>query len=439
MAVSLPLTAAQIDLDYATFYGNEDVGVVEIYIAVPRDMFEFIKNDNDLWESNIFFRTALIQEDSVVALDEWSIKDKKGAKDDPTHGQKIPEISVLQAPPGQYELALYTFDLNTQKKYSTKEELVVPDYTQDSLMISDIQLGLQMGKTDKKNKFSKYFGYDILPNASQIFQEGHLKIFPFCEIYNLTYDKSSQNTYQIKYSILGHKGNEVKLLKEALKKKPGTSAVEVVYKGLDVSELGSGAYFLRVSCSDVQAKTTTTKTKKFYIIRTKKGKFLSSSENLHEDLEQLSEEELDAIFGPMKYLATNLEKKQYKKSDLQGKKNIINNFWQSRDPDPTTEINEARVHFENRVAMAENTYKSGFRKGWQSDRGRVLIKYGEPSEIERHPSSIDTKPYEIWHYNNLEGGVRFIFLDKTGFGDLELVHSTARNEMRNPDWKNMLR
>ena len=42
--------------------------------------------------------------------------------------------------------------------------------------------------------------------------------------------------------------------------------------------------------------------------------------------------------------------------------------------------------------------------GWKTDRGRIFILYGEPSEIERFPNQMDTKPYEIWHYNDIEGG-----------------------------------
>ena len=45
--------------------------------------------------------------------------------------------------------------------------------------------------------------------------------------------------------------------------------------------------------------------------------------------------------------------------------------------------------------------------GWKTDRGRVYVLYGEPSEIEKFPNQMDQKPYEIWHYNDIEGGVYF--------------------------------
>ncbi|HSD62676.1 MAG TPA: GWxTD domain-containing protein, partial [Ignavibacteriaceae bacterium] len=91
-----------------------------------------------------------------------------------------------------------------------------------------------------------------------------------------------------------------------------------------------------------------------------------------------------------------------------------------------------------RVEKANKLYTNIQRKGWKTDRGRVLLLYGDPSEIERYPNQVDTKPYEIWHYNDLEGGVIFIFADLTGFSDYQLVHSTKRGEIQDVDWQNRI-
>lgn len=85
--------------------------------------------------------------------------------------------------------------------------------------------------------------------------------------------------------------------------------------------------------------------------------------------------------------------------------------------------------------MANTRYSTTFKQGWRTDRGRVLLLYGRPDEIERNPSSIDTKPYETWFYYSLDGGVKFIFGDVSGFGEYELMHSTHRNEIQDPNWR----
>ena len=79
--------------------------------------------------------------------------------------------------------------------------------------------------------------------------------------------------------------------------------------------------------------------------------------------------------------------------------------------------------------------------GWKTARGRVLIQYGYPDEIQRQPFSIDTKPYMMWEYigrNNipLQFGSRaeFVFVDKQGGGNYILVHSNVRGETSETDW-----
>jgi GWxTD domain-containing protein len=110
-------------------------------------------------------------------------------------------------------------------------------------------------------------------------------------------------------------------------------------------------------------------------------------------------------------------------------------FWKIRDRDPSTALNEFKqTYFEN-IALADTRFSTSIKLGWRTDRGRVLLLYGRPDEIERNPSSIDTKPYETWFYYSLDGGVQFIFGDVSGFGEYELMHSTHRNEIHDPNWR----
>ena len=88
--------------------------------------------------------------------------------------------------------------------------------------------------------------------------------------------------------------------------------------------------------------------------------------------------------------------------------------------------------------MANERYRAIGRDGWRTDRGRIYIIYGEPDEIQRFPNSSDNKPYEIWNYNQIEGGVEFIFIDLSGFSEYTLVHSTKRGEIQDPSWQQLL-
>jgi len=69
----------------------------------------------------------------------------------------------------------------------------------------------------------------------------------------------------------------------------------------------------------------------------------------------------------------------------------------------------------------------------------VFIVYGPPDEYDRHPSEVDSKPYEVWYYHGIQGGVEFVFVDRTGFQEYILVHSTHRNELRDDAWRSQIR
>ena len=96
--------------------------------------------------------------------------------------------------------------------------------------------------------------------------------------------------------------------------------------------------------------------------------------------------------------------------------------------------NPTRDHYYERIKFASNMYGSAmYPRGWDSDRGRVLLQFGKPDGIDRHPNEHNRKPYEIWHYSSL--GYSFVFVDRTQTGTYQLVHSTAPNEISEPDWE----
>lgn len=148
----------------------------------------------------------------------------------------------------------------------------------------------------------------------------------------------------------------------------------------------------------------------------------------------MSSEELKEEFNSAAYIATSDEKNIFKNLDAQGKQIFLIEFWKKRDTTPETPQNEFRDNYLKLVNTANKEF-SGFKKGWQTDQGRVLLVYGVPDEIERIPLSMEAKAHQVWKYFSIQGGVIFVFVDKQGFGQLELVHSTARGELNDSEWE----
>lgn len=89
-------------------------------------------------------------------------------------------------------------------------------------------------------------------------------------------------------------------------------------------------------------------------------------------------------------------------------------------------------------------FKCGKQKGYYSDRGRVYLQYGAPSQRSMQPNEPNAYPYEIWQYyrtTDASTGAffsnrKFVFVNKM-LGDecYMLIHSDMRGELNNPRWQ----
>jgi GWxTD domain-containing protein len=95
-----------------------------------------------------------------------------------------------------------------------------------------------------------------------------------------------------------------------------------------------------------------------------------------------------------------------------------NKFWAARDPDKSTDENEALAQHLARVQYVVRQFAQ-FGPGWRSDRGRVYIRYGAPDQIDTAMDQRAQGEYEIWRYYTLNRN--FVFFDMFGVGDYKLV------------------
>lgn len=154
-----------------------------------------------------------------------------------------------------------------------------------------------------------------------------------------------------------------------------------------------------------------------------------------QDLASWADREVPDIIEP-----TEREAFQKLRNDVE-REQFIEAFWLRRDPTPGTAANEFRDEYFRRVALANQrfTTKSG-TPGSQTDRGRVLIRYGEPSEIETHAQGGTsfrgafrgtTFPFDRWRYRFLQGignNVILEFVDVAGDGSFQLTYDPSEAE-----------
>jgi hypothetical protein len=80
-------------------------------------------------------------------------------------------------------------------------------------------------------------------------------------------------------------------------------------------------------------------------------------------------------------------------------------------------------------------------KGYETDRGRVYLKYGPPNTMMDRLNEMDTYPYTIWHYYRAGKytNKRFVFYQPDLVTNcFPLLHSEVPGEIKNPQWNQIL-
>jgi len=103
------------------------------------------------------------------------------------------------------------------------------------------------------------------------------------------------------------------------------------------------------------------------------------------------------------------------------KEELFREFWKHRDPTPDTEENEIKDEFYRRIDFCNQNFTVFMldKEGWETDRGKIFLKYGEPSQVEKHESDLNRPAIEVWYFEKLQQ--RFIFADRSGMGDYQLI------------------
>ncbi len=128
---------------------------------------------------------------------------------------------------------------------------------------------------------------------------------------------------------------------------------------------------------------------------------------------------LSQAIDQLSYIARGTEMQEFRRASSDSeRRDLLEDFWEKRDPTPSTIRNEAMEEHYYRIDYSNQNFGQQI-PGWQSDRGHVFVLHGHPDEVRRQTFSYNTKPWEVWYFFQI--GRQFMFVDKTGFGDYELV------------------
>jgi len=428
-----------INANYASFYDTDSTAFVQVYLSLYQGNLSYQPDKDSLFVASFSTTLTVMQDEEIIKDISHSYRNSTRDTSRISHFNHFVDVFSIELPYGNYKAVLQMIDNTSLQKgeYVLELKTIQP---QDTVFLSDIEFCESIKPDTAKTMFYKN-GLQVVPNPGSIYDILRPMLYYYIELNNLSFSPNEKRYYDFEYVITNAEGDTVKQKKKLQKFIKGPTLVEV--GGMNVMSLPSDIYFLTATVKDRHSQKQSSVRRKFMVYKPKKKGERQQQQNqlpaIAEVYGTFTEQDLEEEFAAAKYLATRKEREIFKNlHKAEPMKKFLTDFWRRRDRIGNVADGENRREFLKRLSYVNQHFSRLRKQGWKTDRGRVYITYGPPDEYERHTSSMGMLPYVIWHYHNLEGGAIFVFVDREGFGEYELVHSTYRKELQNPNWKNMI-
>ena len=371
-------------------------GRIDIYVQIPYPEINFVK-EGDHYTGRFEISASVLSQENQQLWQKSQLVELHVTDFSQTNSNQYFSLKQFSTDiaPGKYDVHLQVADKESKKIESVKKTIMVRDFGNDTLALSDVMFVRRMTiEGTRKN---------IVPNLSGVIGKEHTKLYLFFEIYNHTQIDSVQFTCKF---VNSKREIAAQRAKSELLTDTRTQMIWLI----DTLSIDPGKYILLVEASG-KSKVDSSKlcyasVSRICMVRVKDMPLIIA--------------DLNKAIDQLQYIARGSEISYIKEAPTPDEKQKrFLEFWTKRNPDLKAPNNELMEEYYSRVEYANRNY-TGFMEGWRTDRGMVLIRFGPPQNIERHPFDSNNKPYEIWFYYNQNR--EFIFVDETGFGDYRLLN-----------------
>lgn len=432
----IPNSQFILNFDYARFRNSDTSGYVEFYYAFYPRLISYQKCDTQYCGAVI--AEAIIRKKmtgEIVVNARTSIPLRIRDTSDVSMSYKFVNQAGYVLPFGDYQVSVIARDSLVPDRCDSLNLPIDVKAFPPTEICSDIELcSAVKASTAKGDPYYKN-SLEVVPNPTLVFGvASHPMLFYYLELYNLNPTKD----YEVRAQVLNLEGA---VLKETAKTHRYAASNVVEAGNIHVTSIYSGKYRICIVIRDTSGAEVARSQKTFFLYNPhiKQPQFAASSIKARE-FAGLTADELEAEFRKAQYVASDEQIKTFSHiTSAEGRREFLARFWSDVEAGRSTaSMGILRSEYLARLQVADERFRLLTRAGWKTDRGRVYVLYGEPDEIQRYPSSQNTKPYETWLYRQLENGVEFDFIDRTGFGDYVLVNSTKRGEIQDDQWGRQL-
>jgi GWxTD domain-containing protein len=367
----------------------------KIYIGFSNDVIQFVKESPTSYHASYELVLAVMDKKENQIDSKMFTNDLVVSSFKETNSRAITNRMdyFFDLPEGKFKLTIELTDQDTRKVLHREKLINIRPFSLDNLAISDIIFSENV--TDNLT--------NMVPALMNNFTDPNSNYGTYFEIYPVWLSDSLAIEYRITTGI----EKTILFQKESLFVQKKVIPYIIILK--DELKL-NGRYDLNITVWQKHLKNNTTE------------KFSTSWHSVQvQNTEIQPIADIQQSISPLKTLLSTKDWNFLEQVNDSLKQNWVADYWKQRDPIPATEENELKNEFYKRVdfANANFTVNAADKYGWETDRGRIYIKYGAPTDVEQHVTELNIPPYEIWYYAPIER--RFVFRDRLGFGDYELL------------------
>jgi len=427
---------------FCTFNQPQQGPYIETYLTVVGSSANFKMNLNNLYQSKIEVQWVLKQEEKIIYFDKYNLmspelQNAKDPKPNFVDLQRIPAVN------GTYMLELKIADKNSQDSGFISKQKITINYPVENISISDIELLESYTKSSSESKLSKG-GYDLVPYISDFYPETMESIKFYCEIYN-TKLLLGDEQFLVRYAIVNDNNKQV-INDLAVAKKMITAQVNVLLGELPLNQVNSGNYTLNVEVRNKSNEVMARKSVFFQRSYKAVVKVIEPDDDFTLfDVENTfvapmaNRDSLKEYISSLYPISGNMDRKiaetQLAIADVKSMQQYLYYFWSRQD-----KMNPEKrwLEYKAEVDKVNESYGTKIRKGYDTERGRVYLRYGNPNTIELGENHPNTFPYEIWHYYSIgtQSNRKFVFYSRDrSSNEYVLLHSDVTGEISAYDWQ----
>lgn len=387
-----PITFSQPRHLFAVFNHKSvesSLSQLDVYWQFVNDILLFVKTDDEKYLAKYELNIDLLDDNKNI-IDSFSkteeILTSKFEEANSNLAVNAGKATML-AKPGNYTLRIELRDRDSGNFLLRDRKIELKDFSGKKTTLSDVLL---VDALDVEKSETEY----------QINLSGHFSdSTSFCGAYFEIYPENSKEKIEVEKRIIDSNGKAV--FSENTEYATDRPVIKewIQFKN-KVRYLGR--YLLEINVKGLKELSV----KKYFFMNWNNTPFEIPS--------------IDQVAEMLDDLGNADELKEISKAEPEEKEKIWDAFWKKRDPSPGTPENELREEFFKRLEFTFRhfTVHSKDKVGWKTDRGKVYLRYGEPTWVRRYVTDLRRPALEVWYYESVLN--KFMFYDREGEGEYKL-------------------